>query len=187
MRIKKSKPPRLTQGTAKRRNTMNWEQIQTTIIAVCSSTVGSAVLAFIAYIIKDAIVHKIDSKKSKLLASDKKEIAVAVQKGIQNGVEVDITSELDKATKKLVSEFKGTLNDLIALSNEDRRLLYAVAQTLAQFKTIQGTTALAELKQAIDGAGKQELAKIDDDRVVANVKVALEEPKVEEKVSKIKY
>ena len=164
---------------------MNWEQIQTTIIAVCSSTVGSAVLAFIAYIIKDAIVHRIDAKKSKLLASDKADIALAVKQGIQQGVEVDITSELDKATKKLVSEHKQKLNELINVNNEDRRLLYAVAQTLAQFKTIQGTTALQELQKALDGVKKGEVELVDDDRVVAKVKV--EEEKVDEKVDKIRY
>ena len=164
---------------------MTWEQIQTTIIAVCTSTLGSGALAFIAYIIKDAIVHRIDAKKSKLLASDKQDIALAVKQGIQQGVEVDITSELDKATKKLVSEHKAKLNELIAVNNEDRRLLYAVAQTLAQFKTIQGTTALAELQKALDGVKKDEIELVDDDRVVAKVKV--EEEKVDEKVDKIRY
>lgn len=165
---------------------MNWEQIQTTIIAVCSSTVGSAALAFIAYIIKDAIVHKIDSKKSKLLASDKKEIADEIKASLQNGVEVDITSELDKATKKLVSEFKDTLNELIDSENKDRKLLYATAQTLAQFKSIQGTQALAVLKDELGKVDEKELAPLDNDRVVAKLKV-VEEEKVDEVKATVKY
>lgn len=166
---------------------MNWEQIQTTIIAVCTSTVGSGVIAFIAYIIKDAIVHKIDSKKSKLLSSDKREIALAVQEGIKDGVEVDITSELDKATKKLISEQKDTINKLVKQYNEEHKLLVAMASVLSNLKSLQSTKEIADLKAQVEKASKEDIEELDNGRVVANVKVEVEEPKVEEKVSKIKY
>lgn len=166
---------------------MNWEQIQTTIIAVCTSTVGSGVIAFIAYIIKDAIVHKIDSKKSKLLSSDKREIALAVQEGIKDGVEVDITSELDKATKKLISEQKDTINKLVKQYNEEHKLIVAMASVLSNLKSLQSTKEIAELKAQVEKASKEDIEELDNGRVVASVKVEVEEPKVEEKVSKIKY
>ena len=166
---------------------MNWEQIQTTIIAVCTSTVGSAVIAFIAYIIKDAIVHKIDSKKSKLLSSDKKEIVLAVQQGIKDGVEVDITNELDKATKKLISEQKDKINELIKQHNAEHKLLVSMATVLSNLKSLQSTQAIADLKKQLADAGYKEIEEVDNGKVVASVKVEVEEPKVEEKVSKIKF
>lgn len=163
---------------------MNWEQIQTTIIAICSSTVGSAVLAFIAYIIKDAIVHCRDSKKSKLLASDKREIADEVKSAIRDGVEVDITNELDKATKKLISEQKDKINELIKQQNDDRRLLISMAGVLAQLKSLQSTQAIADLKKRLENAPVDEIEEVDNGRVVANVKI---EEKVDEKVDKVRY
>lgn len=163
---------------------MNWEQIQTTIIAICSSTVGSAVLAFIAYIIKDAIVHRMDSKKSKLLASDKREIADEVKSAIRDGVEVDITNELDKATKKLISEQKDKINELIKQQNDDRRLLISMAGVLAQLKSLQSTQAIADLKKRLENAPIDEIEEVDNGRVVANVKI---EEKVDEKVDKVRY
>ena len=163
---------------------MNWEQIQTTIIAICSSTVGSAVLAFIAYIIKDAIVHRMDSKKSKLLASDKREIADEVKSAIRDGVEVDITNELDKATKKLISEQKDKINELIKQQNDDRRLLVSMAGVLAQLKSLQSTQAIADLKKRLENAPVDEIEEVDNGRVVANVKI---EEKVDEKVDKVRY
>lgn len=146
---------------------------------------GLAIIGVVVYKVAKAILEHKGKKYAKLDYQDKNEIANDVKAAIKDGVEVDITSELDKATKKLVSEHKAKLNELIAVNNEDRRLLYAVAQTLAQFKTIQGTTALAELQKALDGVKKDEIELVDDDRVVAKVKV--EEEKVDEKVDKIRY
>ena len=166
---------------------MTWEQIQHTIIAVCTSTVGSGLIAFLAYIIKDAIVRKVDSKKSKLLDTDKKEIAIAVKEGIRDGVEVDITNELDKATKKLISEQKDKINELIKQHNEDHKLLVGVAQLLTQFKSIQGKTALDELQKALDEVDKGYVDTVDNGKVLAKVKVADEEVKVEEKKLDLKY
>ena len=165
---------------------MNWEQISHTIIGVCTGTVGSGVIAFFAYLIKDAIVRRIEAKKSKLLASDKKEIANEVKDAIKDGVEVDITNELDKATKKLISEQKDKINALIKQHNEDRKLLVSMAQVLSQLKSLQSTQAIADLKKCLETAPLDEIEEVDNGRVIANVKFE-EEPQVEEKKVNRKY
>ena len=165
---------------------MTGQQIVETVAAVCGSTAGATVLSFCAFLIKDAIVRKVESKKSKLLASDKKEIADEVKAAIRDGVELDITHELDKATKKLISEQKDRENKLIKQNNEQRRLLVSMAQVLSQLKSLQSTQAIADLKKRLEDAPLNEVEELDNDRVIANVKFEKEE-KVEEKKLDLKY
>lgn len=167
---------------------MTGQQIVETVAAVCGSTAGATVLSFCAFLIKDAIARKIESKKSKLLASDKKEIADEVKEAIRDGVEVDITSELDKHTKKLISEQKDKINALIKQNNEDRKLLVSMAQVLSQLKSLQSTQAIADLKKRLEDTPLDEIEELDNGRVVANVKLEdKKEEKVEEKKLDLKY
>lgn len=167
---------------------MNGQQIVELVGAVCGSTAGAGVISFCAFLIKDAIVNKIQSKKSKLLASDKKEIAEEVKAAIRDGVELDITNELDKATKKLISEQKDRENKLIKQNNELRKLVVAMADVLANLKSLQGTQVIAKLRDTIDKEPIEEVETVDNGRVVANVKLEeKKEEKVEEKKLDLKY
>jgi len=166
---------------------MTGQQIVELVGAVCGSTAGAGVISFCAFLIKDAIVNKVQSKKSKLLASDKKEIADEVKAAIRDGVEVDITNELDKATKKLISEQKDRENKLIRQNNENRVLLVKMAGVLSQLKSLQSTQAVADLRLALENGHDNEIEEVDAGKVVAKVNFVEKEEVIEEKKPNRKY
>lgn len=160
---------------------MEWETIKTTVITFFSTGIGSLLIGAIAYLVQNYAKAKLTAKATKLNDLDKDEIAGKVLEAIKGKISIDMTDELNKATRNLVNEFKGSLNDVNINETEVKNLLLATANVIAQFKTVQGTTALDELNKALATISPAETTPLSTDEVIYEVKE--EETKKSKKVS----
>lgn len=160
---------------------MDWEAIKTTVIAFFTTGAGAGLIAVIITAIKDYAKSKLTAKATKLNDLDKDEIAGKVLEAIKGKISIDMTDELNKATRNLINEFKGSLNDVNINETEVKNLLLATANVIAQFKTVQGTTALDELNKALATISPAETTPLSTDEVIYEVKE--EETKKSKKVS----
>lgn len=161
---------------------MTWEAIKTAVIAFCSSTAGTAILALIINAIKTAIVNKQNAAKSKLLESDRKAIVDDVLKAQKGKIVIDMEDELNRATRGLINEFRGDVNALAERNNLLTKVVIAQAKVISQFKTIQGTEANNELIAVLAGVDTTDIPMLTGE-VAFVVEEATEEKTKKSKVS----
>ena len=162
---------------------MTWEAIKTAVIAFCSSTAGTAILAFIINAVKTAIVNKQNVAKSKLLESDRKAIVDDMLNAQKGKIVIDMQNELNVATRGMLNEFRNDFNSLIERNNLLTKVIIAQANVISQFKTIQGTEANNELLAILDGVDATDIPMLTGE--VAFVVEPTEEHKT--KKSKVSY
>lgn len=156
---------------------MEWETIKTSLIAFFTTGAGATIIAIIISAVKDYAKTKLTAKATKLNDLDKDEIAKKVIDAIQGKISVDMITELDKATRNLITEFKEAHNALIKKTNDNEKMLYAVAKVMAQFKTVQGTTALDELNKVLASTDTTEIKELPTDTIVVDLTDKTETPK----------
>lgn len=161
---------------------MDWETIKTSLIAFFTTGAGATIIALIISAVKDYAKTKLTAKATKLNDIDKDAIAEKVVGALKGKISVDMIDELDKATRNLITEFKEEHNALIKKTNDNERLLYAVAKVMSQFKTVQGTTALDELNKVLASTDLAEIKEIPTDTIVVELTDKEETPK-----SKVSY
>lgn len=161
---------------------MDWETIKTSLIAFFTTGAGATIIALIISAVKDYAKTKLTAKATKLNDIDKDAIAEKVVGALKGKISVDMVDELDKATRNLITEFKEEHNALIKKTNDNERLLYAVAKVMSQFKTVQGTTALDELNKVLASTDLAEIKEIPTDTIVVELTDKEETPK-----SKVSY
>lgn len=161
---------------------MEFEAIKTSLIAFFTTGAGATIIALIISAVKDYAKTKLTAKATKLNDLDKDAIAEKVVGAIQGKISVDMVDELDKTTRNLITEFKETLNQQIKKTNENERLLYAVAKVMSQFKTVQGTTALDELNKVLASTDLAEIKELPTDTISVELTDTKETPK-----SKVSY
>lgn len=144
---------------------MDFETIKTSLIAFFTTGAGATVIAIIITAVKDYAKAKLTAKATKLNDLDKDAIAEKVVNALKGKISVDMITELDKATRNLITEFKETLNQQIKKTNDNERLLYAVAKVMSQFKTVQGTTALDELNKVLASTDIEEIKELPTDTI----------------------
>lgn len=161
---------------------MEFEALKTSLIAFFTTGAGATIIALIISAVKDYAKTKLTAKATKLNDLDKDAIAEKVVGAIQGKISVDMVDELDKTTRNLITEFKETLNQQIKKTNENERLLYAVAKVMSQFKTVQGTTALDELNKVLATTDLAEIKELPTDTISVELTDKTETPK-----SKVSY
>lgn len=144
---------------------MDWETIKTSLIAFFTTGAGATIIALIISAVKDYAKTKLTAKATKLNDIDKDAIAEKVVGALKGKISVDMIAELDKTTRNLITEFKEEHNALIKKTNDNERLLYAVAKVMSQFKTVQGTTALDELNKVLASTDLAEIKKLPTDTI----------------------
>ena len=144
---------------------MDWETIKTSLIAFFTTGAGATIIAIIITAVKDYAKTKLTAKATKLNDTDKDAIAEKVVNALKGKISVDMIAELDKTTRNLISEFKEEHNALIKKTNDNERLLYAVAKVMSQFKTVQGTTALDELNKVLASTDLAEIKGLPTDTI----------------------
>lgn len=161
---------------------MDWETIKTSLIAFFTTGAGATIIAIIITAVKDYAKTKLTAKATKLNDTDKDAIAEKVVNALKGKISVDMIAELDKTTRNLISEFKEEHNALIKKTNDNERLLYAVAKVMSQFKTVQGTTALDELNKVLASTDLAEIKELPTDTISVELTDKTETPK-----SKVSY
>lgn len=156
---------------------MDFEAIKTSLIAFFTTGAGATIIALIISAVKDYAKTKLTAKATKLNDIDKDDIAKKVIDAIQGKISVDMVTELDKATRNLITELKEKYNELIVKTNGNERMLYAVAKVMAQFKTVQGTTALDELNKVLASTDLAEIKELPTDTISVELTDKTETPK----------
>lgn len=156
---------------------MEWETIKTSLIAFFTTGAGATILALIISAVKDYAKTKLTAKATKLNDIDKDDIAKKVIDAVKGKISVDMIAELDITTRNLITEFKEAHNQLIKKTNDNERMLYAVAKVMAQFKTVQGTTALDELNKVLASTDTTEIKELPTDTIVVDLTDKTETPK----------
>lgn len=161
---------------------MEWETIKTSLIAFFTTGAGATIIALIISAVKDYAKTKLTAKATKLNDLDKDAIAEKVVNAIKGKISVDMIAELDKATRNLITEFKEEHNALIKKTNDNEKMLYAMGKVIAQFKTVQGTTALDELNKVLASTDLAEIKELPTDTISVELTDKTETPK-----SKVSY
>lgn len=161
---------------------MDWETIKTSLIAFFTTGAGATIIALIISAVKDYAKTKLTAKATKLNDLDKDAIAEKVVGALKGKISVDMIAELDKATRNLITEFKEEHNALIKKTNDNEKMLYAMGKVIAQFKTVQGTTALDELNKVLASTDLAEIKELPTDTISVELTDKTETPK-----SKVSY